>query len=477
MFDKEASLDVIKLSYPVILGMLAHQLLHAVDVAMVGRLGAHALSATTLGGVCYFFVVVALASIGVAVQAVVSQSRGRGDSERCAEAVRKSLLFSIVVGGILTVPGYLLAGPVFPLLIDDREVITLGSDYMRLRYLGLIFFMIYSSLTGFFTGLGKTWVTMAGSIVMTATNIFFNYCLIFGNFGFPALGVRGAGIGSVLATIACALFVYQVSLHRNFRFVYRHAGPSEGRYTEGVPVKDRPKAEEPVMRQLLRIAFPGALHALATSSGFFFFRILVARIGVLELAATTVIITVLSLSFMVAIGMGVATGTLIGNSIGAGDPAKARLYGWESTKLGLIYMGCMSALFILLPRELLSIFTDDLPTIETGVWALRFIGFFQIIDAPAIILAKGLQNGAGDTRWFMWCELIIVYGLMLPSSYFIGIHSGYGVNGAFIGLGLYMVACAVTASYRFRSGDWYKGPPGRTPPHSPIRLTNSSQRR
>lgn len=195
-----------------------------------------------------------------------------------------------------------------------------------------------------------------------------------------------------------------------------------------------------------------AQRVLSNGSWLAFFTV-VARIGTIELAATNVIRSVYHLTIMIGVGLGTAAAALVGQRLGAKQPERAERFGWEAAKLAAISMSVAGLLFLLVPRLILQIYTNDPSVIDAGRTPLFFLGFIQAFAGIALVLSQALQ-GAGNTRFVMLAELATCSTLYLPVVYILGLRTKLGLIGAWTGEFIYWTALAAIMIWKFARGDW-----------------------
>ncbi len=430
---------VIRLAYPVALGMLSITLLNVVDTAMLGRLGSVPLAAAGISGVGYFAIVFSLAGIGIGVQTLVSRRYGEGNYRHCGEVLNAGLMLALIAGIPLLIAAPWIAEAVSPLLSADPEVRLLGKTYLRYRFLAALFLLTSQVYVGFFNGIGHTKRQMTSAILTTGANILFDYLLIFGHAGFPRMGVAGAAVASVIATgIGMIYFTLVGTL-----------GPYRARYHLYRGIRSALSWFGPIVRLSLPVMGQRAL----SHGTFFIFFSIISRIGIAELAATNVLRSVIGLSLMPAIGIAVAAASLVGQNLGARDADKAEGYAWEAAKLAAYLMGGIGILFVAIPRQIFLIYTPDAAVISLGRLPLILLGVIQAFGGIGVVLSRALQ-GAGNTRFVMLAELVVCTVLYLPIAYFLGVKLGLGITGAWSGELVYWLFLAVVMSWKFHQGTW-----------------------
>lgn len=434
---------VFRLAYPVMLGMMSQVILNITDTAMVGRLGAPALAATGLGSMVFLVVALAFESLGTGTQILTSRRWGEGQPGAGSRVLLNSLVLTLPLGLLLSSLGVFEAVPFISLLVQDHQVQTLTVSYVRLRFLGLFFFLMITSFRGYFDGVGKTRIRMEYMILVVSLNIILNYLLIFGKWGFPRLEVAGAALASTLSVMVGAAYILICALRDN---VLREH-----------PFFRRGNFHLPVIKGIVHFSLPKGFRMFFTFSSFLVFLKIIGMIGVKELAVSNILLAILSFSFMPGLGIGIAGATLIGQSLGAKRFPAARRYGWGAARFGAIFMGISGIFFIIFARPILSVFTPDAGVIRAGVWPLVILGAVQIFDGAGTVLSQCLE-GAGATHWVLKVEIVIHWLFLLPLTYLLTIVLDWGLVGAWGSIGLMMVVYALVMIRKFRGDSWMRIP-------------------
>ena len=418
---------------------MSHTLLTLVDTAMVGRLGADALAAVGVGGMVMYVVMSAFFAIDSGARAIVARYYGSGDCSNCGQVCQQALVLSVFFGIALTTAGWYFSDDMYRLMRAEVEVVALGGEYLKLRLFAAVFIFAAFALNGFFTGLGDTKTPMMVMITANSINIIFNYLLIFGKFGFPTMGVKGAALATVIARFSGFILYTVLILARQSLKAYR------------------PRLKLSVhwerMKQLIRIASPTSFEQVMQATGFLAFTAIITQLGTIPLAANNIGLNITMISFMPAYGFGVAASALVGQNLGAKRFEEAERSGWTAATLGVIFMTFMGLVFFCFPKYLMMIFTNDTTVIVKGVIILKILAFFQPFDALHIVFGLALR-GAADTKWVMASNLMITWFLFVPSSYLLALPFGFGLNGSWWGLALLLFAAGTVMTIRFRGGRW-----------------------
>jgi MATE family multidrug resistance protein len=269
-------------------------------------------------------------------------------------------------------------------------------------------------------------------------NIALAYGLIFGELGLPQWGVAGAGVAISAGSWTILAILAGVALRKSMRARY---------HTQPV----RPERE--AMFRFLRTSAPIGGQWVLDMTTFAIFGSIIARMGDVSMAASQAMLQLLSVSFMQAIAIALAAGTLVGRYIGANDLAAAERSYRSAQMLCLGVSALVAILFVSAPEVLLGIFSRDPRVLELARPLLVLAAFFQVIDAVGIV-AGGSLRGAGDTRWPFLVQSTLAWALRLPVVYVAAIWLQGGVFGAWIGELIFVFVLSLAFALRFRAGHW-----------------------
>jgi MATE family multidrug resistance protein len=443
LLDRRLVREIIPLAVPVVISQMSQTVVGLVDTWMVGRLGVEALAATGLSGIAVWMIMGSAGELSTGTQVITAHRHGQGRLAEAALTLRESLVLALGVGLVLWILSHVFAPAYFSRILHESEG-ALYADclgYSRWRIAGILPFLAITSLRGFFTGLGDSREHMRVALLINGANILFNYVFIYGHWGAPAMGVPGAGLASTLATVAGAgVFLWRIRARRVFS--------AHGMTVFG-PVR------LPDLRQLIGLSAPAALQTLLSMAGFTVFISLMKFIGTTEVAATNLIITILSVSFMPGFGLGMAASTLIGQNLGAGLPEQARAAGNTAQRLAMILMGTVGLFFVGVPDLLLRAFSEDAGVLQAGRGPLRLMGLIQVFDALAMTTA-GCLRGSGMAVFVAWSEIGVSWLFFIPFTVFCVhvLHSG--ILLPFAGLALYLVLLAGVLQWQWRRDGWQR---------------------
>ena len=432
--------EVWVLAYPVVITMASRTVMGFVDTAMVGRLGITELAAVGLAGILTWTLYSFFGGLLTSINTFVAQCYGAGDRRGIAVAAWQGLYIALV-SYLLVLLISRFTEHAFALLKPSQEIQQLGVVYTRIRLYGGITAFIHFAVSSFLRGIGDTKTPMWIAIIANLINIILDYLLIFGHFGFPRLEVTGAAIATVIAGTVSAVIYLAIFFSKKFNREYQTRSNFQINLRQ--------------IRRILRIGAPMGIQSLLDLGSFTIFTAMIGRMGDLALAANTVAITLLSISFMPLFGVSLASTTLVGQYIGSGQLHYARKSGYTAIKIGVAYTVVIAILFVTVPKLLFSLITTDQEVAQLGTQILFLAAIFQLSDGFGIC-SSGALKGAGDTLFTMLVGLGYAWFLFLPLAYGFGIVLGYGVVGAWGGATIYIILIGITYFMRFRSNRWEK---------------------
>jgi len=459
--DKQISKEVFNLALPVIVSNLSRVLMSMVDVAMVGRLGAEALAATGMGAMLFWGALSFVLGIRTGVQTLASRRLGQKIDKECGTALHNGLFMATLYALPISLAGWLWAKDLIPFFIQDITATRLAIDYTAIVFISLLFSAYSFVFQGFYTGVEKTKVHMNVTVTSNAINVYLNAGLIYGSDGvtqfftdtipslsflsklwqwttFPAMGVKGAAIATLIASTCMAVHYFSFLFSSQIKDRFSVFNLSTDRIM--------------MMRQL-KLALPQGIQEAVIAIGWSVFYKIMGMIGLIELATTELLFTIMHASFMPALGVGQACATLVGKYMGEKKIHKSEASIKESIRISVYIMGTMGMSFILIPEYYLFLFTDDPEIIRMGVFGLRMIGAVQFLDAIGFTLWFAL-SGAGNTLFPAVVESCLTWGVIVLGSYVFGVVLNLGFKAPWLLFPVYMGLFAGIMVWKISKGDW-----------------------
>ncbi len=426
------------LAWPVVVDNFLHTLTLTVDMIMVGVLGASSLASAGLGGQVMFIFQSLLIAVTAGTVAMVARSIGENNKERARKVLEQSLFFG-VVGAVAATPFlYSLADDFLHIYRAEEEVLMVGAQYFRIVIMGLPFIFTCLASAQALRGAGDTRTPLIISSLINTANVGFNYIFIYGKLGAPALGVRGAALGTFLSfALGCSIYL-TLLWKRKLRLYISSRGFSPDIST---------------FKKVLNIGVPAAMEQLVIQLGFLVFTVIITSFGTENIAAHQIGMRIQSFSFMPGLGFAVAATALVGQSLGAQNPEEAEKSGWEACKLSILLMVGIAVLIFVLARPIAEVFVDEEAVIERAALFIRIMAFGE----PAIAVhftIGGALRGAGDTKWPLYASAAGVYGFRIPLAFFLGFTARMGIVGAWVAITVEYCVRSVFVSLRFKKGGW-----------------------
>jgi putative MATE family efflux protein len=426
------------LAWPAIVGNLLNSTVGLVDIKIVGVLGPAAIAAVTTGNRLFFVIQAVLIAVTTGTTALVARAWGAGDRGEAELVARASLWLCAGLGLAFSVPGVVFAHPIARLFRLEPETIELAAVFIRWLSLFHVPFAIGFALATALRAAGDTRTPLWAGALTNVVNVVLAYGLVGGRLGMPRLGVAGAAVASGVAFAAFAAVLLGLYLARRLRI-----GPGAGRALEGERI-----------RQLLRIGYPAGLEQCVWQVGFIVFLWIVALYGTGAYAAYGIGVNILSFSFVVGFGFSIAAATLVGQHLGAGDPAGARRRGWHAMALSVAVMIVLGTTIVAFARPLARFLIDDPEVVRLTVAFIWVLGSVQALMAVEFTLAGALR-GAGDTRFPLITVTCGLFGARIAlAALFAAL--GLPVEWVFAALIADYIVKATLLTWRFHSGRWIR---------------------
>ena len=385
---------ILRVALPAALNSLLDMLQVIVDLLMVGTLGAAAVAAVGLGLQSLMFVFAVLSLLHVGTSALLSRFVGAGQSLRASLGLSTLLLFAAALSLPVMAAWHWGAAQIFVWFGTSEETRQLGAAYVQTLTWMMPFVFLKLVAVSALNAAGDTKTPMYVKLISIGLNAALNYLLIFGKFGFPALGVTGAAVATV-AVNGLETAIYAALLVRGKTF-YRPVAGFSAR----------------LLKRALRVGWPASLERALTFGSLMLFTAVIAKYGTEALAGYQVGLRIEGLAFMPGIGFTVAAMAFMGQGLGAKDPARARRDVLTVLGYAVALMFTLSFVMIFAPEPLVRLFTHDDAVVEQGALYLRIVGLSQIPLAFTFVLSGALR-GAGDTKATLRINLVSLWTMRL----------------------------------------------------------------
>ncbi len=425
-----------RLAIPVVLSELGWMAQSVVDTIMVGRLGPAAIGAVAIGNALFYTPSIFGIGLLLGLDTVVAQAYGRKDYDDCHRWLAQGVYLATAIAPLLMIL-IAVASFGFARFGITPEVAGPGASYLRMLNWSLLPLLLYGASRRYLQGVGQVCVITLTYVGANLLNWGGNWVLIYGHLGFPAMGVRGSALSTVVARILMAVsllgFAWRYERKRGHPLFRHWAGPQFDR-----------------IARLLILGFPAAIQIALEVGAWNTATLSAGWLTPIALATHQIAINYASITYMVPLGISAAAAVSVGHAVGAGDKAKARRAGWLALGLGTAFMVLAGLVFLVAPRPLIELFTADPRVLAVGPSLLWIAAAFQIFDGVQTV-CTGALRGLGETRAPMIANFIGYWILGLPLGMILCFVLKWGIYGMWIGLTLALI---VISAILLRG--WYK---------------------
>ncbi|MEM6275908.1 MAG: MATE family efflux transporter [Pseudomonadota bacterium] len=425
------------LALPLAGSLVAQVALGATDTLMMGRYGVPELAALTVSTSFFFILFLTVSGFSWAALPLIAAAAEQGDDVQVRRVTRMGFWLVTAFGALCILPLF-FARPVLLWAGQDPQVAQLGQDYLRIACWGLFPQLWITMLKSYLSALERTGVVLWVTIAALLPNAAINYLLIFGNFGAPELGVRGAAVATLIVgicTFAALMFyaLWQFPQHVLLQRIWR--------------------PDPQILVRVFRLGWPIAITSVSETGLFTASALLMGIIGTVELAAHGIVLNIASLTFVVHVGISQAATVRAGRAYGRGSQSDLRRSGKVALALSLFFVSITVCFFLGVPELLVRTFltpteADFEAVLAMGVFLMAMAALFQLVDAAQVV-TLGLLRGVQDTRIPMYMAAFSYWLIGLPVAAGLGIWADVGAAGVWTGLALGLAVAAVLLMYRF----------------------------
>jgi multidrug resistance protein, MATE family len=423
------------LAYPVMLSMLGQVMTGVADSVMVGWTGAVPLAAASLANI--FFSIPLFFGVGVsyAITPLVAEADGGNNLSKGIEVLKNGMLINLITGLSLVIIIFSVE-PLIPYMNQPEEVVALAVPYLSIIALSILPTMVFQTYRQFAEGLHDTRMAMVIVVSCNLLNVLLNYLLIFGKFGFPELGLNGAGWATLISRIAMGAGM--------MAYVYHH--PKFRQYRTGFSIGGYSKK---LVNKMLHIGIPAGSQFIFEAGAFGFSAIMMGWLGTTALAAHQIALNLATISYMTTSGLASAAAIRVAHYLGKHDAHQARRAAFTLMAMALALMVTWAVLFILGNYFLPTLYIRDAPVISVAASLLIIAGFFQLSDGMQVVCAGALR-GLQDVKVPSLLIFVAYWVIALPLGYYFAFHLNAGPEGIWYGLliGLTLVATALFLRFK-----------------------------
>ena len=432
--------NILMIALPIIISGVAQNVINVTDTMFLGRLGDVALGAGGNAGIFYFILVITGMGFTTGAQIIIGRRNGEQNYSQIGKIFDHCIYFIIPLGLLLFLFIKFGSPHLLGIITKSENILAASVEYLNYRAFGILFAFINFTFIAFFVGTTKTRVLIYTTIILMLVNVFLDYALIFGNFGFPEMGIKGAALASVMAEIAALIyfisFTYiKVDLKKYDLFGFKKFDPS-------------------IFKRILNVGSPIMAQNFLSLSSWFIFFMIIEKLGERDLAISHIIRSIYMVLMIPLFGFSSATNTLVSNLIGQGNSDLVLTLIKRVIILSLISTVVMFGITHLLPTQILGFYTNDLGLISASLSTLTVISFTMFFFAMAFIFFNGV-SGTGNTKVSLLIELITI-SIYLTITYYIAIHLNMSLPYVWCTEFIYFGLLGIMSFAYLKWGNWRK---------------------
>ncbi len=440
-YDKESVKKVLQIAWPAMLESFFIAFVGLVDSFMVSSLGSAAVASVGLTTQPKFVGLAMFFAVNVALSALVARRKGEQNREGANRIFITALLFIVLAAVVISIILVTFADSIIHLCGSEPETHEGAVTYFRIIMGGMIFNCIQMGVNAAQRGSGNTKITMRTNLVSNTINVIFNYLLIQGHFGFPALGIQGAALATVLGTVVASIMSV-LSVCGKDTFVSLQ-----------YIIKEKIVPGLAAFGNIVKVGYSVFAEQLLLRVGFMATSLMAAAQGTNAMAAHQVGMNIMGLSFSFGDGLQATAVALIGYSLGAQDPELAKKYGSICRSIGGVISVVLAVLYLLGGGWLYGMFFEEQEIVTIGIGIMRVIALIVVLQVSQVIY-MGCLRGAGDTLYTAIASTISVTIMRTVGSYFFCYVLHWGIIGIWMGVVADQLSRLILGSIRFKSGKW-----------------------
>lgn len=408
----------LRLAFPIVLSQLGQVVVQQADIMMVGHLGATELAAIAFANSIFIFGMVFAMGFSLGLTPAVGHVSDKTQHQLLAKLLSNAYLINIAITALMIVLMYALSF-FFDRMGQTPEVVELSKSYFMMLLLSMLPLSLFFTNKQFAEGLGDTKNAMYVTLVANVLNILLNYVLIFGKWGFPEMGILGAGVATLISRVFMALAFYVVFKRRS---VFH-------KITQFVSLK---AVDAPSLRELFLLSLPISIQMLLEVAAFALSGIMAGWLGVISLASHQIALGLATMTFMLAIGVGASTTIRVAHYYSTKDFKKLMMAATASTHIVLLFMGISGILFYTFRHDLPYFYTQDVEVLALSALLLIATAIFQVFDGLQLVMLSILR-GLGDVKHAMAYAFVAYILINLPIGYLLAFTFEMGTLGLWLG--------------------------------------------
>lgn len=429
-----------KISYPIFLSLLAQHIIIVIDTIFLGLVGEIELGASAIGGLFYVSLFILGFGFGTGTQILIGRRNGEKNYHQIGTYVDHSLYFLVAMGLILFFVSRIVASDVLNLILSSEKIYAASKEYLDVRIWGLGFAFVNMAFRAFYIGVTQTRYLAYTATLMAIVNITLDYLLIFGNCGFPEMGIAGAALASVIAEASAVVFFIVITLikvdlnkYNLFRF---------------------PKLNMSVIKKTMEVSGFIMIQFFVSILSWFTFFMIIEKTGERNLAVSNILRSLYMIFTIPIFGLGSATNTIVSNLLGEGKQKSVIPTIYRLSVISLLSILGFIVITIIFQREIISFYTIDITLIEYTLGPLKVILGVLLIFSVSIIIFNGVA-GTANTQISLLIEIIAMI-LYLGLAYYLAIVTKSSIEVIWSTEYLYFSTLGILSFWYLKTGKWKK---------------------
>ena len=432
--------NIFNIAYPICLTLVAQNVINVTDTAFLGHVSEVALGAAAIGGLFYIAVYVVGFGFSQGAQILIGHRNGEQEYQKIGVIFNNGLLFNVLLSLVVFTFSYFFMPNIVNFLVQSENVYHAVKEYLDWRIYGFFFAFLNIMFRSFYVGITKTHVLTISAIITCVSNVFFDYAMIFGNFGFPELGIAGAAIASIIAEFITFVFLLGYTLlkmdtKRYGLFVFA-------------------KVSRKIIKQMLDLSIFIMFQFFISTSTWFLFFIFIERMGERPLAITNIGRSLYMLLMIPGIALSTTTSTLVSNLIGAGRKGEVIPFINRMIKTALLLIAPVTLLTFMFPEFLTQVYTADIDLVKASASVVRVVAVAMLFCASGNLIFNAV-SGTGNTRTAFLIEFLTMF-FYIAYIYYTAIINPTSVEIVWMSEFVYWIFIGAIGYWYLKKGNWQK---------------------
>lgn len=432
--------EILRIAFPVIVGSIAMTILNVTDTAFLGRIGETELGASAIGGILYFVFATIGVSIGIGTQIIISRRSGEKKENLIGEIFDQSIIILSICGILLYLILQFLVPPALHLMIGSEKLYNATMEFLKYRSIGIFFILLGTAFRSFYVGISRPNVFGYYSFLMAGINIFLGYGLIFGHFGFPSMGIAGAGLASSISEFIALIYIFTYTKFKKEFFPF---------------LLFRFKLfKKELTNKIMLLSMPLIVQNILSMGAWLIFFLFIEKIGPHQLAISNIVRGAYMISMTPFWGLSLAANSMVSNIIGQERKSEVFSLLIKIIRLTFFISLIMIGINLIFEKQILSIFTNNLVMIEDSIGTMRVVDLALLFFATAIVGISAV-SGTGATKVALYIEVVAI-SLYLIYNYVATFILKTSVETVWYSEVVYWMFTGIACFIYIRSGAWKK---------------------